>query len=191
MIGLARLLAGLVLLVSTTAGALVLTAGPAAACSCVGASVDFLDTHDVAFSGVVKDQRVTGDHSVLTVSADRVFKGEVTRKVDIVGEREGSACGFESQVDDRVIVFADKGDPNLTGGLCATVTAPSQSYRQLLDELGGGTEPTPGYQKAELKTLGLTYEQFVAGRAILGVLGLAVLGYFVFRAWRARRRTNS
>jgi hypothetical protein len=35
----------------------------------------------------------------------------------------------------------------------------------------------------------VTHDQFVAGRAILGVLGLVLLGYFVFRAWRARRRT--
>lgn len=36
----------------------------------------------------------------------------------------------------------------------------------------------------------MTYDQFAAGRAILGAVGLAVLGYLVFRAWRARRRTK-
>ena len=32
-----------------------------------------------------------------------------------------------------------------------------------------GTEPAPGYMKAERRTLGLSYEQFRAGRAVLGV----------------------
>lgn len=36
----------------------------------------------------------------------------------------------------------------------------------------------------------MTYDEFSAGRAILGVLGLTAMGYGLFRAWRARRRTR-
>lgn len=190
MIGLARLLAGLVLLVSTTAGALVLTAGPAAACSCVGPSVDFLDTHDVAFSGVVTNRRASGDELILTLRADRVFKGEVTKRVDVVSGGAGDTCGLDAQDDDHLLVFGTLAKGEVTSNLCSSVTAPDKAYREILVELGDGTAPTAGYMRAERRTLGLTHEQFAAGRAILGVLGLALLGYFAFRAWRARRRTT-
>lgn len=188
---LARLLAGLAVLVSTTAGALVLTAGPAAACSCVEPTIDLLDTHDVAFSGVVTNRREPGDEVILTLRTDRIFKGEVTKRVDVVSGGEGDTCSMEAQDGDRLLVFGSMVGAEVTSGLCGSVTAPGKAYREIVAELGEGTAPTAGYMKAERRTLGLTYEQFAAGRAILGALGLAVLGYFVFRAWRARRRTKS
>jgi hypothetical protein len=187
---LARLLACLAVLVSTTAGALVLTAAPAAACSCVQPSIDLLDTHDVAFSGVVKSLREAGDDVITTLRADRVFKGEVTERVDVVGGGEGDTCSLEAQDGDRLLVFGSMVDAEVTSNQCLSVTAPGKAYREIVAELGEGTAPTAGYMRAERRTLGLTYEQFAAGRAILGALGLTVLGYFVFRAWRARRRTK-
>ena len=51
--------------------------------------------------------------------------------------------------------------------------------------------PSPGY--AEADSVGLTYDQWQTGRLVLGVLGLVFLGFFVFRALRARwsqRRTS-
>lgn len=191
MIGLARLLAGLVMLVSTTAGALVLTAGPAAACSCAEASVDLLDTNDVAFTGVVTSLRESGGDVIVTLRTDRVFKGEVTKRVDVVGGGQRDTCAMEAQEGDRLLVFGAVVEGDVTSSLCGSVTAPGKPYPEILAELGEGTAPTAGYMRAERRTLGLTYEQFAAGRAILGALGLAVLGFFVFRAWRARRRTSS
>jgi hypothetical protein len=190
-IRLARLLVGLALLVSTTAGALVLTAAPAAACSCVGPSTDLLDTHDVAFSGVVTNQRASGDELILTLRADRVFKGEVTRRVDVLGGDEGSTCRIEAGDDDRLLVFGTVAKGQVTSSLCSTVTARDKAYRELRTELGEGTAPTAGYMEVERRPLGLTYEQFAAGRAVLGALGLILIGLLVFRAWRARRRTTS
>lgn len=43
---------------------------------------------------------------------------------------------------------------------------------------------SPGYAKAD--SVGLTYDQWRTGRLVPGVLGLAFLGFFVFRALRAR-----
>ncbi len=186
----ARLLAGLVLLVSTTAGALVATAGPAAACSCVQPSLEFLETHDVAFSGVVTNRRESGDELIVTLRTDRVFKGEVTKRVDVVGGTDGDTCGLEAEDGDRLLVFGTLVDAEVTSNLCSSITAPGKAYREILAELGDGTEPPAGYLKAERRTLGLSYDQFSAGRAILGALGLIALGYFVLRAWRARRRTS-
>lgn len=184
-----RLIAGLVLLVSATAGGLVLTAGPAAA-SCAEPSADFLDHSAVAFSGVVADRRESGDDVITTIKVDRVFKGEITRRVDVVSRAENVDYSVAAGVDTRVIVFGDLVDGEVTSNLCSTVVGPGKAYREIVAELGDGTAPAAGYMKAERRTLGLTYEQFSAGRAILGALGLIALGYFVLRAWRARRRTS-
>ncbi len=62
---------------------------------------------------------------------------------------------------------------------------------RVVQALGEGTEPSPGYTKAD--SVGLTYDQWRTGRLVLGVLGLVFLGFFVFRALRARwsqRRTS-
>ena len=183
MIGLARLLAGLVVLV-----ALAQTAGPATA-SCAQPSADFLDGSDVAFAGVVTNLRESGDDVVATVRVHRVYKGEITRKVEVIGEGPGEDSGITGRIDDRIIVFGQLVDGEVTSNRCSTI-GPGKYSKQILAELGDGTAPAAGYMKVERRGPGLSYEQFSAGRAILGVLGLTALGYFLFRAWRARRRTS-
>ncbi len=184
---LARLLVGLVLVVSTAAGALVLTSGPAAACSCAVPTVDLLDTHDVAFTGVVAKRRQAGGEAFVTLRTERVFKGDVTKRVDVVGDEPNSTCSLEAEDGDRLLVFGQLVDGEVTSNLCSTVTGLGKSYREILGDLGEGSEPSAGYIKAERRGVGLSYEQFSAGRAILGAIGLIGLGYFAFRAWRARR----
>lgn len=190
MSALARALAAAVLLVATTGGALLVSAAPAAACSCTQPSAELLDTHDVVFSGVVTDRRESGGAGIVTLRIDRVFKGDVTRRVDVVDEEPDSTCGLDAEVGADLVVFGRLVDTEVTSNLCLTVTANDGAYDQVLADLGEGTAPSPGYMKAERRTLGLTYEQFSAGRAILGVLGLSALAYFVLKAWRARRRTS-
>lgn len=191
---LARLLAGLVLVLSTAVGALVLTSGAAAACTCVEPTIDLLDSQDVAFSGVVAKLRESGGTPIVTFRAESVFKGEVTKRVDVVGDEPDSTCGLEPNEGDRLVVFGQLVGGEVRSNTCLTVQATGTVGGRILSELGEGTEPSPGYMRAERRTFGLSYDQFVAGRAILGVLGLsclAVFAYRAFRAWRARRRTTS
>ena len=57
--------------------------------------------------------------------------------------------------------------------------------------LAGSLVLTAGPAAAD--SVGLTYDQWRTGRLVLGVLGLVFLGFFVFRALRARwsqRRTS-
>jgi hypothetical protein len=188
---LARLVATFWLVVSAAVGTLVLAAGPATA-GCVVPSADFLDDNDVAFSGVVKDRREAGDDIITTVRVDRVFKGDITRRVDVVSPAADGAddVAMEDEPGALLIVFGDLESGEVTSSLCSSVSGPDEEYYDpILAELGEGTEPAPGYMKAERRGLGLSYEQFSGGRAILGVLGLSSLGYFAFRAWRSRRRT--
>ncbi|MCW2832725.1 MAG: hypothetical protein JWN68_678 [Nocardioides sp.] len=186
---LARLVAGLLLVLSTVAGALVLTSGPAAACSCVEPTIDFLDEHDVAFFGVVAKLREAGGTPIATFRTESVFKGEVTRRVDVVGDEANSTCGLDPNEGDRLLVFGQLVEGEVRSNTCSAVPANGEAGRSILAELGEGTEPSPGYMKAERGRLGLTYDQFVAGRAVLGVLGLTFLAYFAYRFWLARRRT--
>ena len=185
----ARLLAGLVVLLAATTGAVQLSAGPAAA-SCVEPSVDFLDTSDVALSGVVTDRRESGDDVITTVRVDRVFKGDVTRRVDVVSPGDEVTSAMTASPGDRLIVFGQMDAGEVTSNGCLSVTAPGEYYGEILDQLGEGTAPRAGYLQAERRTLGLNYEQFSAARAVFGALVLIAMGYFLVRGWRARRRTT-
>ena len=178
------------LLVTTTGGALLVSAAPAAACSCTQPSAELLDTHDVVFSGVVTNRRESGGAGIVTLRTDRVFKADVSRRVDVVDEEPDSTCGLDAEEGDRLLVFGRLVDTEVTSNLCLIVSADDEAYDEVLADLGEGTAPSPGYMEAERRALGLTYEQFSAGRAILGALGLTALAYFVLKAWRARRRTS-
>lgn len=187
---LARLLGALVLLVSAVAGTLVLTSGPAAA-GCAEPTFEMLEgvDSDLVFAGVVTSQMQKSDDVITTVRVDRVYKGEVTRRVDVVSSAEGANYSVDARAGDRLIVYGLLEDGEVTSSACRSVPESGQYYEQLSTDLGEGTEPSPGYMKAERRTLGLSYDQFIAGRAVLGVVGLVFLGYFAFRFWRARRRT--
>lgn len=186
-----RVLAGVLLVVSVLAGSLALSAGPAAARSCAEPSADLADDNPLVFSGLVKGRRSSGDSPVVTVRVDRVFKGDVTRRVDVVSGAPAPSDEITARTDDPVVVFARLDGDEVTSGPCAVVVGPGTYYDRVLRDLGEGTEPSPGYTKAD--SVGLTYDQWRTGRLVLGVLGLGCMAFFAFRAfrgWRARRRTT-
>lgn len=177
--------AGVLLVGSVLAGSLSLTAGPAAARSCAEPSADFAAGNPLVFSGVVRDRTSSGDSPVVTVRVDRVFKGEVTCRVDVVSDGPTTSYEITARTDDPVVVFAHLDGDEVTSGLCTVVVGPGRYYDRVLRDLGEGTEPSPGYTKAD--SAGLTYDQWRTGRLVLGVLGLSAMAFFVFRAFRARR----
>lgn len=181
---LARLLAGSILAALLS---LVLLAGPATA-GCAEPSADLIDGSDVVFSGVATELVRSGDRDIVTVKVDSAFKGEVRRRVDVVSQTDAEDP-ITAATGDGVLVFGLLDDGDVTSNGCATLVAPSKAYRQVLSDLGAGTDPIAGYQKAD-RGIGLSFRQFSAGRAILGVLGLSAGAFFVFRFWRARRRTT-
>lgn len=185
-----KVLARLALLFSCTAGALVLTSGPATA-SCAEPTADHLDTSDVVFSGVVSGLRQSGDDRITTVRVDRVFKGDVTKRVDVASPTGESDYTMTAVEGDPLIVFGQLDEGEVSSSLCLSVIGPDKFYYEpILAELGEGSAPAAGYMKAESRTFGLTHDQFAAGRAVLGVVGLSVMAFVLFRMWRARRRTG-
>ncbi|KRF37498.1 hypothetical protein [Nocardioides sp. Soil805] len=179
------------LLVPVLGAALVLT-GPPAAASCAEPSAELADGSDLAFSGVVLDRSTSGGDPMVTVRVDRVFKGEVTRRVDVVSDASDDGYAIDADIDDEVVVFAQLVDDQVTSGLCTVVVGPGTYYDRVLEDLGPGTAPSEGYTQAERS--GLTYDQWSMGRLVTGVLGLAVLGVVAWRslrAWRARRASGA
>ncbi len=184
------LLARLVLLVSAMVGALVLTSAPASA-SCAEPSADHLDTSDVVFSGVVSGLRESGGDRITTVRVDRVFKGDVTTRVDVASPAGEVDAEMTAPEGAPLIVFGQLEDGEVSSSLCLSVVGPGDHYEPILADLGEGTAPAPGYMKAERSPFGLTHDQFSAGRAIIGAVGLVAVGFLAFRVWRARRRTDT
>lgn len=188
---LARLLAGALLLGAFLLGAVTATTAPAAARSCAEPSADLAAGSDLVFSGVVRDRRTSGERPLVTVRVDQAFKGEVTRRIDVLSVSSDAGYEITAQVDDEVVVFARLEDGEVFSGLCTVVVGPGRSYERVLRDLGAGTAPADGYLKAE--SAGLTYDQWKTGRFVFGLIGLsfmAFLGFRAVRAWWARRRTS-
>ena len=92
-------------------------ARPAAACSCVSGSLDAdnLSYADTVFSGTVReveewDQRNSSAVPIdVVLSADRVWRGEVTSPTTVRTSPSGASCGYTFQIGTRYLVYA-RGD---------------------------------------------------------------------------------
>jgi hypothetical protein len=178
---LARLLGGVLLVASLLVGSLALSAGPASA-SCAEPSADFADSSDLVFSGVVRDRGGGEEAPVVTVRVDRAFKGEVTRRVDVVSDGPNPSYEIDARAGDEVLVFARLRDGEVTSDLCSFVTGPYVA--RVLRDLGEGAAPSPGHTQVEQE--GLTRDQWRTGRLVLGVVGLTFLAFLAYRALRGR-----
>jgi hypothetical protein len=153
-----RRLGALALMVAVMAGGLlVMTAGPAAACSCamVGSETERTARADAVFVGELVGSRVDQSASpretrripypapvVLTFKVSRVYKGAVRERQEIVTPGGGGAsCGLELSGPGPFLVFAydSAGDMYRLG--------PGQYASNLCSgsrALGGSGTPTPG-----------------------------------------------
>lgn len=194
----ARVLPGALLVVSvfvvSVLGSSALAAAPAAACGCAAPSRVVLADAEVVFSGTVRRETGLSDRRAFTVAVDRVFRGEVHRRQDVVTPDRSSACGLAWRVGDRVIAagapLGDAVSAELCGG-SMSARLDGAGYDRALSTLGQGEAPLAGAGRAE--RAGLTYDQWRTGRLVLGVLGLCVMALVAFRALRgrlARRRAS-
>jgi|SRR5262245_25010055 len=99
-------------------GLLLVTAAPAAACSCVGGMSDaqYAAGADAVFVGTLID-RVdpprtgtfsSSDPATLTFQVSRVYKGAVTVRQEIVTAMSGASCGLELVGEGPFVVFGER-----------------------------------------------------------------------------------
>ncbi len=90
-------------------------AGPAAACSCVAASIEELVGYaDVMVTGTLtrcagpvaaSQVMSSGDPVTYTVAVERVFKGDASGELELTSAMSGASCGLERMVVDRRYTF--------------------------------------------------------------------------------------
>ncbi len=131
--------------------ALIVTAGPASACSCATRTdTQAFVTAQAVFSATLVEVRTPGgdvfssaDPERFVFDVSRVYKGDVRAKQTVVTARGGASCGLEISGSGPFLVYADtQGDGELTANLCGRT-------RLLADgvvpaEFGPGLAPTPG-----------------------------------------------
>lgn len=114
-----RKLLGAVLTVPVLIGGLLLlSAAPAAACSCVAGVSDAEQAAnaDAVFVGTLVDRREpaqrpvmsSSDPAVLTFEVSRVYKGTVGARQEIVTAQSGVSCGLELVGDGPFLVFGQR-----------------------------------------------------------------------------------
>jgi hypothetical protein len=130
-------------------------ATPAGACSCVqGSDSNALAQSDAVFTGRLVDvRRPPQVHSSLdpatwVFSVDRVYKGAVTKRQEIVTAVSGASCGLETTGQGRLLVFAV--------GVRKSGVSPAPARGQYAANACGGTRPLanqpvpPGFGRGHL-----------------------------------------
>lgn len=83
---------------------LLLLAGDARACSCVGAAAVLPDAERV-FVGTVVERGGSGDEAVYTFAVEQVIRGDVPGRIDLRAGTQEASCGLDLPVGRRVAVM--------------------------------------------------------------------------------------
>jgi hypothetical protein len=93
------------------------------ACTCDSPNFpDFIDRHEAVIVGTIEHRSVESgsDQAVHEVRVERVLKGDVNERIEVVSHRDGATCGMEAAVGSRVgLGLTDRGD-RWGSGLCST-----------------------------------------------------------------------
>lgn len=180
-----RLGATLVVLVG---GLLLVPASPAAACSCVrDQPAELAVQADVAFTGVLQEQRADDEDVAHRFRVQTVHAGDVHRIQDVVTPRGGEAsCGieWETGADMVVLGYVDE-EGRVAANLCTGSAARTDpSYDTVLGALGEGAAPLPGRSVVELDRF--RREDLRWFSLAIGVIGLTALAVLARRRLRSR-----
>jgi hypothetical protein len=121
-----RRVAALGLVLGVLVGLGVLTAGPAAGCSCAATTpAGSYAGADVVFAGTVVDAgaAVTDSAAIVAVVFDvtDVRKGQVGPRVGVLTAASDASCGLGLGTGQRAVIFAKRSGGVLTAGLCGGV----------------------------------------------------------------------
>jgi len=93
-----------------------LDAGPAHACSCIGATVpEHFDQADVVFVGELEANLPAPEAVRHQFDVERVFKGEAGAVADVLSTGSGASCGLSLDPGQTYAVFATQGGSLLPG----------------------------------------------------------------------------
>jgi hypothetical protein len=114
------------LVIGLIACVLVVTrAGEASACSCLSLQpADALADFDAAFVGTLVDSPSPAqfvEKAPYTFAVEKWVKGDLGTEVVVFAPSQGSACGFEAPIGERVGVFVTIEGGTPTGSLCSMV----------------------------------------------------------------------
>lgn len=196
---LARLLPRLLAALVAAPLLVVVTGGPASACSCAAQSLERSRAQaDVVLAGEVLRRHTSGDEGSSTaratyvVQVDRVFKGKASAVQEVVTVVSGASCGLELPDSGPALLFA-RGTAELgglepaPGQLTATLCDGSRVGGQAPASFGSGYPPTPGVS-ATAPTEGAGGVGLAAAAALTGVVLIAgAVGRRGVRARRSRR----
>ncbi|WP_183092547.1 hypothetical protein [Nocardioides stalactiti] len=193
------LLAVLLPALAATLGLVVTTAGPAAACSCVGGDVrQFARWADVVFTGFVAEADDREQKVVYTFEVERVYDGEASATERVVTGNQGSACGLPGlQPGRRYAVYAGATDAGvLSMSSCGGTRAAGPGYVDRIERnLGAGTTPavtTPAGDRPEARDDARDTVDDAGTRwwvlVVAGTAGAVIVGGLAAGAVRTRRR---
>lgn len=183
-----RLLRPLMAVSMVVATVVVLTAGPAGACSCTRVEPQWeLDHSDAVFLGTVTGQKAgSNDTKKLSFTVTRVFKGVVHEHQTVVTPSDSGACGLElpsntsfliaGRLDDAMLHGGHLGDGELGASLCDGVIG--EGANAVPASFGTGTPPVPGASS--------TSHDFANADRIGVIAGFAAL--LAIARWRRPRR---
>ena len=183
-----------------------LTASPAAACSCAEASTaQHFAYADAVFTGSLVSRDVdhpdwpvmsSGDPALHVFAVDEVFKGEAHEMQGVVSAADSATCGLSLTGEGPFAVFASR-DPELPdgqyrAGLCNGTTTLDPAIAAELDELAGATSPTGDSGSPPTRgTGGLQGAGFSpVATGLIGAGALAVVTVFWFVVHRRRTSTT-
>jgi hypothetical protein len=187
------LLTALLMAFPVSAGVVVATAGPAAACSCRPSTLEEQTRRaDVVFAGRVEEVTTVDGSFEYAVTATRAFKGQVERQTAVASAKGTSSCGLGRLDTGTDYLFLARGDAAPYRTTTCDGSAPVSAARTTRIErlLGDGTPVEPPPPPTAQRTLvedsaPASFERLAAPGAaavLVGLLGLVVVGL------RSRRR---
>jgi hypothetical protein len=184
-----RLLRLVLAVLVVSSGLLLVTSGPAMACSCAseGSARIYLDSADDVVTGTLVEIKKppprllvsSGDPVTYLVDVDAVFKGDLGRDVAFTSARDGASCGLEGMtVGVRYLLFLYREGDRLSTGLCSGNAKSSTTSEAELVALTGparapSTDPTYGTPASGVDEVDapLALPLWVLGAGTAGIVG--------------------
>jgi hypothetical protein len=92
------------------------------ACTCLRVDlVRDLPRAEGAFVGTVLERNVQGRKAVYLFRVEQVYKGDIENRIEVVSAANGSACGLELAVDQRIGLLLTREGGTWRSSLCSQV----------------------------------------------------------------------